>query len=89
MKKASRTWLAMYEYTGLAGSGFTPDVWTRTDLALGRVNYLARDFTGDGKDDLMIVTAGGSYEYLGSGTGGFTPDAWSRTDLPLGLVAHF
>jgi hypothetical protein len=46
------------------------------------------DFNGDGRDDLIIVTAGGSYEYLGLAGGGFTPTSWVRNDLTLGHVAY-
>lgn len=46
------------------------------------------DFNGDGIDDLIIVTTGGSYEYLGLASGGFTPNVWVRNDLTLGHVAY-
>ena len=76
-----------YEYTGLLGGGFTPNVWTRTDLTLGNVDYVPADFSGDGDDDLIVTTASGSYEYLGT-TSGFTANVWQNNALTLNAVSY-
>jgi len=77
-----------YEYLGLSGGGFVPNVWVRTDLTFGKVQYVTGDFNGDGITDLIIVTATGSYEYLGQSNGGFVANVWVRSDLTLGNVQY-
>ena len=75
---------------GTSFSGFTPDVWVRRDLPLGKVDYFVGHFTDGGwEKDLIIQTAGGSYQYVGDHAGGFTANTWVRTDLPLGSVQYF
>ncbi|HEU4409564.1 MAG TPA: FG-GAP-like repeat-containing protein [Polyangiaceae bacterium] len=46
------------------------------------------DFNGDGRTDLLVVTASGSYEYLALGNGQFQPNVYVRNDLPLGAVEY-
>jgi hypothetical protein len=47
------------------------------------------DFNGDTRDDVIIVTAGGSFEYTGLAAGSFTPNVWVRNDLPVNLTGYF
>jgi hypothetical protein len=53
-----------------------------------RAQRIRGDFNGDGREDVIIVTASGSFEYLGLAGGGFSGNAWVRTDLRLGSVAY-
>ena len=73
--------------------GVDPDVTVTSSAIVNASNTTDNqrywgDFNGDGLDDLIIVTAGGSYEYLGLAGGGFTKNVWVRTDLTLGNVAY-
>ncbi|HTA18734.1 MAG TPA: hypothetical protein VK989_05555, partial [Polyangia bacterium] len=77
-----------YEYLGVTGGGFTPNVWVRNDLTLGHVAFIPGRFHGPGPTDVLIVTAGGTYEYEGKSGGGFTPNVWVRNDLTLGNVQY-
>ena len=73
---------------GSLGGGFTPNVWVRTDLKLGQVQYTVGDWNADLTSDLIITTAGGSYQYMGQTNGVFVRNTWVRTDLPLGAVKY-
>jgi hypothetical protein len=77
-----------YEYLAAGNGRFQPDVYVRTDLPLGAVQYVPGDFDGDGKTDLMVVTRDGSSEYLATGNGQFNPDIYVRTDLPIEAVQY-
>jgi len=70
-----------FERLGTWGGGFQPSTWTRPDLSGNSVSYVAGDFDGDHRTDLIITTSYGSFEYLGAGGGGFIADAWVRYDL--------
>jgi hypothetical protein len=54
---------------------------------LGSVRFIPGDFSGDGRTDLIMVTAEGSHELVG-GSIGFGAGGWTRTDLTLGAVDY-
>jgi hypothetical protein len=62
-------------------SNFTVQTWPTGQRIKG-------DFNGDGIEDVIFVTAGGSSEYTGLGSGGFTPNVWVRNDLTLGNTIY-
>jgi hypothetical protein len=81
-----------FGYWGVAGGGFTPSVWARSDLTLGHLDtpntrYVAGDFNGDGKTDVIVTTASGSFEYTGL-QGMFLESAgWQNYSLVINQVA--
>ena len=52
------------------------------------MRYVPGDYNGDGRTDLLIITASGTYEYLAVGNGQFQPNVYVRNDLPLGRVQY-
>lgn len=77
-----------FEYTGNGptcnntGTGFTANVWSRTDLTLGNAIFTVGDYNADGVSDVLISTASGTYEYAGQKAGGFQANVWTDTSLP-------
>ena len=80
-----RSGSCMYKGNIGRASGFTPNVWVRTDLALGNVAYVSGHFTGPGID-LFITTASGTYLYQNIGGPWYKPNVYVRTDWKLGQV---
>jgi SpoIID/LytB domain protein len=70
----------MYLYRGNGTGGFAARTGTRIGGGWGFAKVFSpRDFTGDGRADIMAITVGGDlYLYRGNGTGGFAAGAATR-----------
>ncbi len=63
----------------------------RSDLTLGKVKFVAGDFNGDGKSDLIVITNLGSDWYLSKADGfKYKPEIiYSDSNLVLGKISYY
>jgi len=61
---------------------------TRADLTVDSTEYVAGDFDGDHRSDLVITTSSGSYWYYATSVRGQWNEAYVRPDLALGTVKY-
>jgi hypothetical protein len=81
----------MYLYRGNGAGGFSPLAGTRIGYGWGVFAkvFSPRDFSGDGRADVVGVKANGEmYLYRGNGAGGFSPMTGTRIGTGWGVFAN-